>query len=201
MEQIGEYLHYIVNFENTGMADASFVVVKYDMDPNQFETNTLQLIDSSHEVQTRAIENTVEFRFNTTMSVADHGNILFKVKSKTSLLEGAVVTSQATIYFEYNSPVPTNVAATSFDATAAVEGHELDNTVKVYPNPVKDNLNITAGYDLKSIELYDLQGRLLQTALVNGTEATLNLNNRAAGVYFVKVTTEKGVKVEKVINE
>lgn len=201
VEQIGEYLHYIVNFENTGVADASFVVVKYDMDPNQFETNTLQLIDSSHEVQTRAIENTVEFRFNTTMSVADHGNILFKVKSKTSLQQGAVVTSQANIYFEYSSPVPTNVAATAFDATAAVEGHELDNTVKVYPNPVKDNLNITAGHGLKSIELYDLQGRLLQMALVNGTDATLNLSGRAAGVYFVKVTTEKGVKVEKVINE
>ena len=201
VEQIGEYLHYIVNFENTGVADASFVVVKYEMNPDQFEVNTLQLIDSSHEVQTRSVENTVEFRFNTTMSAADHGNILFKVKSRTNLLEGDAVTSQANIYFEYNPPIATNVAVTEFDATAAVEGHELDNTVKIYPNPVKDNLNITAGHDLKFIELYDLQGRLLQTVLVKGTEAGIDLSGRAAGVYFVKVTTEKGVKVEKIINE
>jgi len=41
----------------------------------------------------------------------------------------------------------------------------------------------------------------LQTVLTNGTEAGIDLGGRAAGVYFVKVTTERGVKVEKVINE
>ena len=107
---------------------------------------------------------------------------------------------KAEIFFDYNWPIVTNEAVTVFEVLGTGD-YEFDNTVQIYPNPVKDNLNITAGHDLKSIELYDLQGRLLQTALVNGTEATLNLNNRAAGVYFVKVTTEKGVKVEKVINE
>jgi hypothetical protein len=49
--------------------------------------------------------------------------------------------------------------------------------------------------------LYDIQGRLLQTVLENNTTTVMDLTRRASGVYFLKVTTDKGVKVEKIIRE
>ena len=200
-DAIGEYLHYIVNFENTGTAEANFVVVTYDLNTTDYQLDTMQLIDSSHEVQTRAQGNNFEFRFdNMMLGVADHGNILFKVKSKGSLMAGDEVGSQVNIYFDYNFPVITNEAVTAFDILGTEE-FETDSTIKVYPNPAKDVVNISGDYGLTSVQLYDIQGRLLQTSLLNDTEMTLDLTGRAAGMYFVKVTSDKGVAVEKIIKE
>lgn len=200
-DAIGEYLHYIVNFENTGTAPTSFVVVTYELDPDDFDVDTVQLIDSSHEVQVRAQGNSFEFMFdNLTLGVADHGNILFKVKSKGSLMAGDEVASQANIYFDYNFPVLTNEAVTTY-AILGTDDFEADNTIKMYPNPVKDAVTIAGDHDLTTIELYDIQGRLLQTAIVNSTTATIDMAKRAAGVYFIKAASGKGVKVEKLVKE
>jgi hypothetical protein len=54
---------------------------------------------------------------------------------------------------------------------------------------------------LQSVQLYDVAGRLLQTALVNDTQASIDIASRASGIYFVKITTEKGGKVEKIIKQ
>jgi hypothetical protein len=51
------------------------------------------------------------------------------------------------------------------------------------------------------MELYDIQGRLLQSAAVNDSNVKLDLTQRASGMYFVKVKTEAGAKVEKIVKE
>lgn len=198
---IGEYLHYIVNFENTGTAPATFVVVQQDINPDEFDMNSLQLINSSHGVTSRVNNNRVEFRFeNVNLGVADHGNILYKIKTKKSLKAGDRVTNTANIYFDYNFPIETNDANTQF-GTLGVEEHTIDKSIKMYPNPTKDKITISAESTLQSIQLYDIQGRLLQTVLENNTSIVLDITHRSSGVYFLKVTTDKGVKVEKVIRE
>jgi hypothetical protein len=49
--------------------------------------------------------------------------------------------------------------------------------------------------------LYDIQGRLLQSKIINETEAKVDISQRASGMYFIKVTTEAGVKIEKIVKE
>jgi Leucine-rich repeat (LRR) protein len=200
-DAIGEYLHYMVNFENTGNEEATFIVVTHDIDPTEFDINSLQLINSSHEVTTRLNGNRIEFRFeNISLAAADHGNILFKLKSHNGLTQGDMVTNQANIYFDYNFPVATNPANTTFAVLST--GHfERDNSVTVYPNPSRNIVNISADASLTSVQLFDVQGRLLQTALVNDTATTLDIAGRAAGIYFLKITTDRGVKVEKIVKE
>ncbi|KAF2519799.1 T9SS type A sorting domain-containing protein [Flavobacterium salilacus subsp. salilacus] len=200
-ENIGEYLHYIVNFANTGNATANSVVVRHEIDESQFEIASLQLLNSSHEVSARVEENIIEFVFNNiNLSVADHGNILFKVKSKSSLMANDMVTNNANIYFDYNAPIQTNDANTTFEALAGSEV-ELDNTIGLYPNPSKGVATITANTTILSIQVYDIQGRLLQVNTANDTTAKLDLSAQPSDLYFVKITTEKGVKVEKLIKE
>ena len=201
-DYIGEYLHYIINFENTGTVAAAFIVIKQTINEAQFDVSTLEILNASHDVATKVEGNIVEYRFDDIdLGPLERGNIVFKIKTLTSLQVGDDVMQKAEIYFDYNWPIITNEAVTVFEELAGIGEFEPDNTVKIYPNPVQDKLNITAGHTINSIELYDLQGRLLQTVLTNGTEAGIDLGGRAAGVYFVKVTTERGVKVEKVINE
>ncbi|WP_395053951.1 hypothetical protein, partial [Flavobacterium sp.] len=61
--EIGNYLHYVINFENTGTFQAENIVVKTTIDPNQFDINSLQLLSASNQVDARITGNVVEFIF------------------------------------------------------------------------------------------------------------------------------------------
>jgi hypothetical protein len=54
---------------------------------------------------------------------------------------------------------------------------------------------------LKSVQLFDVQGRILQTVIENKNSVKLDVSNKANGVYFLKITTEDGSNIEKVIKE
>ena len=202
-EAIGEYLHYVVDFENTGSAAASFVVVKHDINPAQFDISSLQVLNSSHQVEARINGNRLEFIFqDINLAAADHGNILFRLKSLETLQAGDTVMNTANIYFDYNYPIETNEATTLFEELVnGLDEFDIDRSVTIYPNPAENILNIEAKGAIKTIELYDIQARLLQTAEVNGTGVRFDISARAPGVYFLKITTFEGVKVEKVIKK
>ena len=51
------------------------------------------------------------------------------------------------------------------------------------------------------MQLFDVQGRVLETITANAEAIDFDLSQKSSGVYFVKVYTVKGVKVEKVIKE
>ena len=52
------------------------------------------------------------------------------------------VEKKANIYFDYNFPIETNKAETLFEALSVVNP-VLDTIISIYPNPVKDIVNIT----------------------------------------------------------
>jgi hypothetical protein len=202
-EAIGDYLHYVVDFENTGTAPARFIVVKHQINPAYFDINSLQLINSSHDVQVKVNGDIIEFYFqDINLAAAHHGNIVFGLRTVDTLEEGDSVKNKANIYFDYNYPIVTNNATTQFlDETAGIGDNKIDNSVKVYPNPSKAIVKIDADSPIKSFMLYDIQGRQLQTVLAGDTTVSLDLSGRASGIYFLKITTDKGVKVEKLIRE
>ncbi|WP_133242646.1 T9SS type A sorting domain-containing protein [Flavobacterium psychrotolerans] len=204
---IGEYLHYNINFENTGTADAINIVVKDVIDDTKFDISTLQLMDSSHPVSTKITGNVVEFIFEAinlppTVSAPtlSHGNVMFKIKTLPTLITGAVVENTANIYFDFNFPITTNTASSTF-ATLNSASFVRDNTIRVYPNPTRNNINVSSKTDIKSIQIFDIQGRLLQIIIENKPSALLDISNKQNGVYFLKVTTSDGSSIEKIIKE
>lgn len=202
MSKIGEYLHYNINFENTGTAPATFVVVKDVINEEQFDVSTLQLMYASHDVQTKIEDNELEFYFGDINLAANggKGNVVFKIKTLGTLEADDVVTQQANIFFDYNLPIVTNQANTTF-TTLSNTVFTKDITVKLYPNPTVDNVTISARGIVKSVALYDIQGRLLQANTINDVQATINLSSQPSGLYFVKVITEEGSVVEKLVKQ
>jgi hypothetical protein len=71
--------------------------------------------------------------------------------------------------------------------------------IKIHPNPTNSIININADFNIKSIEVYDVQGRVLETVL--GNTKTLDISSKQNGIYFLKITTEKGSKIEKIVKE
>jgi hypothetical protein len=204
-------LHYIVNFENTGTYEAENIVVKIAVDESKYDISSLQLLNSSHSSQTVIHGNIVEFVFakihlasssasKNKNPVGGHGNILFKIKTVDNLFKGDEVDKTANIFFDYNAPIETNKAETVFESLGNKD-FEVDKSIALYPNPAKGNVNISSDNAIKSIELFDVQGRLLQTSIENNNTAKFDVSTNPNGLYFVRITTEKGTKVEKLIKE
>ena len=70
--------------------------------------------------------------------------------------------------------------------------------VKVWPNPASDRLNIDAGHLLRA-QLFDAAGHTAATLPAGAAQMTLE--GVPSGIYFLRVVTEKGVSVEKVIKK
>lgn len=199
---IGNYLHYVVNFENLGNSEAENVVVSIDIDPTLYNINSLQLMSTSHLGYSRVTGNRIEFIFENILldaaqgnpPVGGHGNVLFKIRSNHALETGDAVHKMANIFFDYNFPIATNDAETVFQSLKTPDFTE-DSSVMVYPNPSDGILSVKSETSILSLELFDIHGRLLQTSL---NVSALDISDRASGMYFLRVKTLKGSAVKKI---
>ena len=199
--QIGKYLHYVINFENTGNFPAENIVVKDIIDENIFDVSSLQVMNSSSAVTARITGNVAEFIFkNINLEGGGHGNILIKIKTKPTIQVGNIASKNADIFFDYNAPVNTGIVNTIFQSLSSTI-FNLDKSISVSPNPATSIVNINSINAIKNIQLYDVQGRLLQTKLSNESNTKIDITDKTNGVYFLKITTEQGSKIEKIIKE
>ena len=72
--------------------------------------------------------------------------------------------------------------------------------VKVYPNPTRGNVTVE-GSDLERVEVYDNVSRRVLVRDVEGDRMQFDLSNQAAGAYYVRVKTQHGTVVKKVIKK
>ena len=199
--EIGNYLHYAINFENTGTFPAENVVVKTEVDVAKFDIGSLQLMNSNFPMDVKISGNKVEFIFeNIQLPIGGHGHILLKIKTQNTLVTGDAVANRGDIFFDYNFPIDTGMANTVFQ-TLSNSVFEVDNSVTVSPNPATIQVNVKSDSTIHSIQVYDVQGRILQTKLAIEKQATIDLTGKAKGIYFLKVSTDKGTAIEKIIKE
>jgi len=198
-DQIGKYLHYMVNFENTGTHVAENVVVKDVIDATQFDINSLQILSATDGMSVKINGNIVEFIFEGIhLPIGGHGNVLFKIRTLGNLAPNTTVSNTANIFFDYNHPIVTNRVDTRF---AILENRDFasDNTIQIFPNPANDVVNIKAKGILKSVELFDIGGRLIEKQCPNAETARLNMSAKSSGLYFVKIVTDKGLTIQKLL--
>lgn len=195
---INEYLHYVVNFENTGTSEAQNVVVRIEIDETEFDISTLQILDSSHGVTARVMDNILEFIFQSiNLDTGGHGNILFKMRTKESLNVNDFVSNEAGIYFDYNFPIETNEANTVFQS---LSNSSFENNISlVFPNPAENIINIEASEAIKKVEFYDIQGRLVLVKITDKQQLSLEVSNLVRGSYILKIRTDKGTEFKKII--
>ncbi len=92
-----------------------------------------------------------------------------------------------------SSPSNTVTFSTLADGIA---DYVLDQT-KLYPNPTSSNVTIVNNSCMiEKVEVYDVYGQTLRVQQVNGSSAVLPAEELAAGMYFVRVITDKGTVVK-----
>ncbi|MFS4429348.1 T9SS type A sorting domain-containing protein [Chryseobacterium sp. S90] len=203
--QVGDYVHYLIRFENTGTANAQNIVVKDVIDTSKFDISSLVALNGSHNFVARITNpNTVEFIFENIQLPFDDANndgyVSFKIKTKSTLNLGDSFSNTARIYFDYNHPIITNTYITSVQNVLAIAEANKENTIiSVYPNPVRDILNIQSKNEIIKAEIYDAAGRIISSTNVKGN--SIPVFELSKGNYILKVFTRDHAIVQKFIKE
>ncbi|KMQ66127.1 hypothetical protein ACM46_00750 [Chryseobacterium angstadtii] len=74
-----------------------------------------------------------------------------------------------------------------------------DNSVKIYPIPAKEEVTVEAAFNVHAIELYDGQGKIIQKQVCNSKTVKVRIGSIPSGIYYLKVNTEKGVLMKKMV--
>jgi len=139
---LGNYVDYLVRFENTGTASAIDVVIEDKIDPLIFDINTIRVVDASHPVSQTVKRNNVSFTFeNINLPFDDDNNdgyVLFKIKTLDDLEIGDLLKNTARIFFDFNFPIITNTSVselvTDFDEDGFHNAIDCDdNDDKINP--------------------------------------------------------------------
>ncbi len=84
--------------------------------------------------------------------------------------------------------------ANTFFSTSLSAGSELNDTgIKIYPNPIKENLYVNSNtVNLSDIEVFNLMGIKVLSKNIDPNTTSVNLVNLKAGIYFVKINSLDG---------
>ena len=93
---------------------------------------------------------------------------------------------------------PIDLLQAQYDAFLAINENELARSIQLFPNPANDVVNITLLEDitLSEIEVYNIQGKLVQTQnsfVAGALQQTIAVHTLNSGIYFMQLTTNKGV--------
>ena len=203
-DKIGEYVYYKIRFENTGTANANHIIITDTIDLSKFEIESITPIESSHNYRMSVSGNKVEFLFeyiNLPFPTSNlrYGYVVFKIKTKSTLVVGDTFSNSANIYFDYNFPIVTNNYTTTIQNSLGLSENELAKKIIIYPNPAKNTINFETKETILKVEIYDISGRILSSNSVN--ENKIDVSNLKTGNYILKVFTENGVISSKIIKE
>lgn len=201
---IGEYVTYMIRFENTGTDVAQNIVVTDLIDTTKFYIESIETVDASHAYRKEVSDgNLVSYYFENInlpfpTSALRYGYVVFKIKTKNTLTQGDSFSNTAAIYFDYNAPIITNTYVTTIQNLGIID-NETQTKFILYPNPVKDMLFFETAAQVIKIEVFDVSGRILSSQGVINNK--VNLNGLKTGNYILKITTENEVMYSKIIKE
>jgi hypothetical protein len=87
----------------------------------------------------------------------------------------------------------------SIDFIVGTPEHAEEIEYSIYPNPVNDMLNIASGEEMTQVDIFNQLGQRVYSQVVKDMRFNLNMNKFNSGVYFVRITTEKGIATEKIM--
>jgi len=76
-----------------------------------------------------------------------------------------------------------------------------DNSITIYPNPARSEINISSESIINSIEIYNTLGQKVYQTMVNNKSKNIDINSLSKGIYIIGITTDKGYINKKLIVE
>ncbi|MBP7220185.1 MAG: T9SS type A sorting domain-containing protein [Paludibacteraceae bacterium] len=77
---------------------------------------------------------------------------------------------------------------------------DCTNDVRIYPNPSKDNI-IVEGVKNGILEIINLQGKIVKYTPIPDSITRIDISQLTEGIYSLKITTNEGIIVKKLIKQ
>lgn len=90
----------------------------------------------------------------------------------------------------------------NWDIFSGITEHE-ENDFIVYPNPVSNNLNVSFSTfnSTRHITVYNSIGQIFYTSACNSKISTIDFSTFDHGLYFVEISSDKGIVRRKIIKQ
>jgi len=103
-------------------------------------------------------------------------------------------------------PTPGSEVAYSFFATLAnpnsIEDEETTTTIKLYPNPVQDFINLKSINSIKNITIYNEVGQVVKKVEnINSRNTNINIKNLKKGFYYIHISTKNKSILKKLVKK
>ena len=211
------FLDYLIRFQNTGTDTAFTVRVFNVIDTSKVTAGSFEFVSSSHVMSTSYHESSSEFEFlfenillpdSNINASASNGYIRYRIKPKSNLIINDSIQSSAAIYFDFNSPVITNIAITEIvDPTSIQNISEGNSYIQAFPNPAFQNLTIhIAGFKNQhvNIDIVNAFGQIVKSfnnELINEENYFIltSLEKIANGIYFINLKTDSGNQIYRFV--
>lgn len=96
--------------------------------------------------------------------------------------------------------IPVSLYLQGENSTLATDDFNI-YSYDIFPNPTVDIINVQATDIIKSYQLIDVHGKVLMSQEINDINLKLDVSTQSKGVYFLRMTFDKGVNTEKIIKE
>ena len=190
-------LEFLIQFQNTG-TDVVQQVVITDTLSAALDPATVYPGAASHPYQFDIYgEGVVQFTLSNVNlapgSSAGEGYVKFRVAQRSGLPCETQILNSAAISFDFGAPEMSNQTlhtVCEFDSFVIVKNKEIflpNADLRVYPNPARDVVNFElSGVEARqyTLQLYDIQGRLLVNQIFNQPTFRLFRPQLPAGTLF-----------------
>lgn len=186
----------------------------YDFASNSWSTSPTVLPQSisaygiAKDDATNKIYITGDYNNQTFTGVFNPANNTFTNLTQTNMIgrrhHNSEVWNNSLYIFGGNT---TSLISSALSSTQSADLSTLGSTqfaskdFRVYPNPVKNILNVSFDSVIANVAIYNLLGQEVMSKSVNANEGTIDVSALNSGTYFVKVYADNQVKTLKVIKE
>lgn len=97
---------------------------------------------------------------------------------------------------QYGQRLKTIGLAVRLVKNTSLSTNQFDKSdIKIYPNPVQNQLNIDSQEEVLSIEIFDLLGK----KIFEGKGNTIDVSGLQSGIYLLKINTKNVILTQKII--
>jgi hypothetical protein len=224
--KIGDYLNYELKFDTPYMTATNKIQVKLYLDSNQFDLSSvvMEVTQNYFEVLDFEIvdkaamtiggpggqggillkggpggQGGILLRGMHLGGPGGQGGILLKIKTKSDLPSNAIVSIDAAVKADNTFVTEyTNIEQTSFDGGISTT---VDSSITAYPIPADSNLTVSCNSVIRSVDLIGEQNQIMETILSDEPSKSLDISSKLDGIYYVRVTSDNGQKVIRIVKQ
>lgn len=199
---------YKIRFQNTGNSKAIGVRLENKIDDN-LNIKTLRVIGKSHDSLKVVIDSArrVNFYFDdinlpskALNEEESKGYVIYEICSHKELKDSLMITNDASIFFDFNPPINTNVVKNTLiseipPCTVSNLIYDFD-IIRFYPNPSNGVINVFDINEYNNVNIYNSLGQRVDFSM----EANrLQITNPIPGIYLLQIKYQNKLLFGKVV--